>query len=182
MSQVSWDFAAWLLRLSRIKVEMKALLGKQAILVDEIAAKGFRLTSQRRILLDIIQQANGHLDAATLLQLARQQDPNIDRATVYRTLDLLKKLGLVDELDLMHLHGEKHYYEARPDRDHIHLACFECGKIKEFNSPTYERLKREISDENDFEIRVVRLEVGGRCGACCRGITGTNGVNAPAKN
>jgi Fur family ferric uptake transcriptional regulator len=134
--------------------------------MTELAAKGVRLTAQRRVIVEIIQSADEHLDAAALLDRARQKEPNLDRATVYRTLDLLKKLGLIDELDLMHLKGEKHFYEAKARRDHVHLACFECGRIEEFSSELFERLKHEISDRNHFEVRVVRLEVGGLCHAC----------------
>lgn len=118
------------------------------------------------MLLEIIRAANEHLDAATLLRLASERDASINRATVYRTLELLKKLRLVDELDLMHLNGEKHYYEARRARDHLHLACFRCGKIEEFGSSLFERLKQEIARERGFHIDVVRMEVGGRCGEC----------------
>ncbi len=135
-------------------------------LVEKFSAKGLRLTSQRRTLLEIIESSKEHLDAASLLKLALERDAGIDRATVYRTLDLLKKVRLVDELDLMHLNGEKHYYEARGDRDHIHLACFKCGKIEEFGSSLFERLKQEIARERGFNISVVRMEVGGRCNNC----------------
>jgi Fur family ferric uptake transcriptional regulator len=137
-------------------------------LVDEFASKGLRLTSQRRVLLEIIQSASTHLDAATLLKLATDRDAGVNRATVYRTLELLKKLGLVDELDLMHLNGEKHYYEIRSRRDHIHLACFECGKIAEFESSLFDRLKQEIAREQGFNIGVVRMEVGGKCSSCAK--------------
>src|SRR5271155_5202527 len=75
-------------------------------LLDEVAARGIRLTPQRRALIQVIQDAREHLDAGSLLERARQREPNIDRATVYRTLELLKKLRLIDELDLMHLNGE----------------------------------------------------------------------------
>jgi Fur family ferric uptake transcriptional regulator len=135
-------------------------------LVEEFAAKGLRMTAQRRALLEIIQSATSHLDAAALLRLARERDASIDRATVYRTLELLKKLRLVDELDLMHLNGEKHYYEVRGMRDHIHLACFQCGTITEVESPLFDRLKQEISGQYGFNITVVRMEVGGQCGNC----------------
>jgi Fur family transcriptional regulator, ferric uptake regulator len=145
---------------------MTAPFPKRRSLISEVVGRGFRLTSQRRTLLEIIQQADEHLDAATLLRLARERDATVDRATVYRTLGLLKRLRLVDELDLMHLNGEKHYYEAKRDGDHIHLACFECGSIQEFTSPVFERLKDEISHQNGFNIGVVRLEVGGRCRDC----------------
>jgi Fur family ferric uptake transcriptional regulator len=136
------------------------------ILLDELIAKGVRLTAQRRALIEVIQEAGSHLDAAALLRLARQREPRIDRATVYRTLDLLKQLRLIDELDLMHLEGEKHYYEVKTRRDHLHLACFCCGRIEEFSSPAFEGLKTQICEQTGFEIRVVRLEAGGVCRAC----------------
>src|SRR5580698_3286364 len=135
-------------------------------LLNAVEAQGVRLTAQRRALIETIQEATSHLDAISLLELARKRDPNIDRATVYRTIELLKRLGMVDELDLMHLNGEKHYYEVKTQKDHLHLACFECGAIEEFASPTFERLKREIAEKNDFEIQVMRLEVGGMCRRC----------------
>lgn len=139
---------------------------KRYDLLNEVEAQGVRLTAQRRALIEVIQEATSHLDAASLLELARRRDPKIDRATVYRTIELLKRLGMIDELDLMHLNGEKHYYEVKTQKDHLHLACFNCGEIEEFSSPTFERLKREISAMNDFDIQVMRLEVGGLCSAC----------------
>jgi Fur family ferric uptake transcriptional regulator len=135
-------------------------------LLDELVSKGIRLTAQRRAVVEVIQEASAHLDAGSLLELARQREPNIDRATVYRTIELLKKLRLIDELDLMHLEGEKHFYEVKTKRDHLHLACFRCGRIEEFTSPIFERLKAEIAKQAGFAIRVTRLEVGGTCRAC----------------
>ncbi|MGA7238130.1 MAG: transcriptional repressor [Bryobacteraceae bacterium] len=144
---------------------MKSPMERRALL-NELASKGIRLTAQRRALVETIQEANRHLDADSLLELARKREPNINRATVYRTIELLKKLRLVDELDLMHLEGEKHYYEVKTQRDHIHLACFSCGRIEEFINPIFERLKTQISQETGFRIRVARLEVGGACRTC----------------
>src|SRR5258707_1581761 len=135
-------------------------------LLEELAAKGVRLTAQRRAVVETIQDAGEHLDASALLTQARIREPNIDRATIYRTIDLLKKLRLIDELDLMHLEGEKHFYEVKTRRDHVHLACFRCGSIEEFTSPIFERLKAEITKQAGFAIRVTRLEVGGTCRAC----------------
>lgn len=141
---------------------------ERRILQQELMSKHVRLTAQRRLLIDIIQNAKRHLDAAALLKLARKRDPHVNRATVYRTLALLKKLSLIDELDLMHLEGEKHYYEVKTQSDHLHLACFRCGEIVEYASSTFERLKREIGDESGFRIAVTRLEVGGTCARCAR--------------
>jgi Fur family transcriptional regulator, ferric uptake regulator len=135
-------------------------------LMNELISRGVRITSQRRTLIGIIQDSPRHLDAAKLLAIAKERDPRIDRATVYRTIALLKDRGLIDELDLMHLEGEKHYYEAKTNRDHCHMACFGCGAILEYTSPMFERLKKDIAKQGDFQIKVVRLEVGGYCKRC----------------
>jgi Fur family ferric uptake transcriptional regulator len=137
-------------------------------LLQELTLRGIRITGQRKILIETIQVATQHLDAATLLRLARRRDEGINRATVYRTLELLKKLRLIDELDLMHLNGEKHFYEAKTNVDHVHLACFRCGRIEEYTSPLFEALKSEISLKRGFHLRVTRLEVGGQCRECCK--------------
>lgn len=135
-------------------------------LLEELAGRGVRMTEQRRLLVGIMQESRRHLDAATLLKLAKREDAAIDRATVYRTLALLKRLGLIDELDLMHLEGEKHYYEVKTNRDHCHVACFRCGAILEYASSSFERLKEDIARRSGFQIGVVRLEAGGLCKRC----------------
>ncbi|HTU42352.1 MAG TPA: Fur family transcriptional regulator [Candidatus Aquilonibacter sp.] len=135
-------------------------------LMKELAARGVRITEQRRVIVGIIQDSPRHLDAATLLGLARKQDPTIDRSTVYRTIAMLKNRGLIDELDLMHLEGEKHYYEVKTNHDHCHMACFRCGAIMEYTSSAFEKLKEDIAAQSGFQIRVVRLEVGGFCKKC----------------
>jgi Fur family transcriptional regulator, ferric uptake regulator len=135
-------------------------------LMKELSARAVRMTSQRRVLIGIIQDSPRHLDAARLLEIARKHDAGIDRATVYRTLALLKGHGLIDELDLMHIEGEKHFYEAKTNRDHCHMACFKCGAIMEYASASFEKLKAEMAAQSGFQIRVTRLEVGGFCKQC----------------
>jgi Fur family transcriptional regulator, ferric uptake regulator len=135
-------------------------------LMKELGERGVRMTNQRRLLVEIIQNSPRHLDAAGLLEVARKRDEDIDRATVYRTIALLKRHGLIDELDLMHIEGEKHYYEVKTSRDHCHMACFRCGAIMEYASPSFEKLKAEMAARSGFQIRVVRLEVGGVCRQC----------------
>jgi Fur family transcriptional regulator, ferric uptake regulator len=132
----------------------------------ELMSRGVRMTRQRRTILSVVETAQQHLDASQLLRKARRIDPDIDRVTVYRTLKLLKRHGLVDELDLMHLEGEKHFYERRPQRDHLHMACLRCGKILEFESNLFDRLKGQIQRECHFHILVTRLEIGGYCSQC----------------
>ncbi len=124
------------------------------------------MTRQRRVILGIVETATTHLDASQILLQAKGLDPNIDRVTVYRTLGLLKQHGMIDELDLMHVEGEKHFYERRPQRDHIHVTCLRCGKVVELESALFDRLKANIQREADVQIVVTRLEVGGYCADC----------------
>jgi Fe2+ or Zn2+ uptake regulation protein len=132
----------------------------------ELARRGKRLTRQRRTLLRIIDTAPEHLNVEVLLRQARRADPRLNRVTVYRTLELLKREGLVDELDLLHLRGHQHYYETRGARDHIHVACLGCGKVREVESALFDRLKAQVERDCDIKITVARTEIGGYCPKC----------------
>jgi Fur family ferric uptake transcriptional regulator len=132
----------------------------------ELAARGIRMTEQRRAILKVIETAKKHLDAGQILRQARRLNAAVDRSTVYRTLELLKRHRMVDELDLMHMDGEAHYYERKLARDHIHMACLRCGKITEFMSEIFDSLKQQLERDCRFSIVVARLEVGGYCSQC----------------
>jgi Fur family ferric uptake transcriptional regulator len=134
----------------------------------QLAERGVRMTEQRRAILSVVETAKKHLDAGQILRNAQKLDASVDRSTVYRTLQLLKRHGMIDELDLMHLKGEGHYYERKLDRGHIHMACLRCGKITEFVSERFDALKRQLEQECRFRIVVARLEVGGYCSGCRR--------------
>jgi Fur family transcriptional regulator, ferric uptake regulator len=135
----------------------------------ELRAHGLRMTRQRQVIAEVLQKAGEHLDAAEVLRRARQQMPGLHLATVYRALESLKRLGIIDELDLMHVNGTGHYYEARTDKDHMHFTCQRCGAVLEIQTPLFERLKGQIEGRHGLAIRVARLELGGLCGTCASG-------------
>jgi Fe2+ or Zn2+ uptake regulation protein len=128
--------------------------------------RGIRLTRQRRVILQVMDAAEKHLDVDQILDRAQKISPEVHLVTVYRTIDLLKKEGLIDELDLLHLRGDRHYYETHGPRDHIHVACLRCGKVREFESRLYEQLKDQIARDCDIQVTVSRTEVGGICNDC----------------
>lgn len=128
--------------------------------------RGIRLTRQRKILLDIIDQSGAHLDAERLYQLAKERDSKLNRVTVYRTLKLLKEGGLVDELDLMHYAGDQHYYETRMKQEHAHVICLKCGRVEEYFGEQLRSLRQQIQETLGFEIVAARTEVGGYCSHC----------------
>src|SRR5579872_510900 len=142
-----------------------------------LSRRGVRLTRQRRVLLDIMDQAEQHLTADAILERAQKIDPRVHRVTVYRTLEMLKSHGLLDELDLLHIHGHRHYYESHGPRDHIHVACLRCGKVREVESELFEQLKRQVERDTGIGITVARVEIGGYC-ENCRPKTATPGVSS----
>jgi len=131
-----------------------------------LGERGIRLTRQRRVILQVMDAAEQHLDVDQILERARKIDADVHLVTVYRTIDLLKKQGLIDELDLLHLRGDRHYYESHAPREHIHVACLRCGKVREFESALYDEMKRQIEQQLDMKIKISRTEVGGYCRSC----------------
>lgn len=131
-----------------------------------LKTRGVRLTRQRRILLELIDQSGQHLDAEQLYQRAKARDAKINRVTVYRTLKMLKEGQLVDELDLMHYEGDQHYYETRMKQEHAHVVCLGCGRVEEFYGEPLSRLRRQIAAHFGFQIVVARTEIGGYCSHC----------------
>lgn len=137
-----------------------------ASLVDRMRMGGIRVTGPRRAIARVLEEANEHLDVEQITDRAKKLDPSVHRATVYRTLGLFKALGLVDELDLLHMKGDRHFYEVRTGGDHAHLICTTCGKVLEPESSALEPWRRGLSDQTGFQLNYLRLEVGGTCPNC----------------
>jgi len=121
------------------------------------------VTAQRRLLLDTLREAKGHLDAKELYRRAIERDPRISLATVYRNLRLFKELELVEE---MHLDEARCYYELRRSDQHYHLVCKACGRVTEFDSPVVDTLVEEVESNSDFEVTRAVLYLEGHCRAC----------------
>ena len=122
-----------------------------------------RVTNQRTLLLDLIRKSNGHVDADVLYRKAREQNHRLSLSTVYRNLQLFKKMGLVDEY---HFAEEHHHYEAKPSTRHQHLICLKCGEIVEFNLPLDRQLKDEIGKQYGFEVSDIQVNLKGLCSKC----------------
>jgi Fur family ferric uptake transcriptional regulator len=127
---------------------------------------GIRLTRQRELLFDIIHNSHRHLNADQLFELAQERDKKINRVTVYRTLKVLKQEGLIDELDLMHVDGDQHYYETRLKRPHAHIVCLKCGVVQEYFGDPLAEMKQHVEKDFGFKIEVARTEIGGYCADC----------------
>ena len=130
-----------------------------------INVAGLRITSQRALILEVIRQGQGHLDADELYRRARERQPRLSLSTVYRTLQTLKKLGLVEEL---HFDEAHHHYEVKPSAEHHHLVCLDCGRVIEFNRPLSRYIKRNVPEAKDFDIIETEVRMSGYCAKCRR--------------
>jgi len=128
-----------------------------------------RRTEQRRLILGIIQQAKGHLDADEIYQQARQKSPDISLSTVYRSLQLFKKLELIEEHQF---DGMRRCYETTPQSKHHHLVCLGCGRIFEFKCSSAKRLKSRISREEGFKVTDAEVRLAGYCPDCQQRLSG----------
>ncbi|MBE9482181.1 MAG: transcriptional repressor, partial [Chloroflexi bacterium] len=88
--------------------------------------KGYRLTPQRKVILEILHQTDEHVTAENIYDRVRARLPRANKSTIYRTLELLKKLNLVAETNLG---GNSVYYHHIEQAHHHHLVCQECGAI-----------------------------------------------------
>jgi Fur family transcriptional regulator, ferric uptake regulator len=132
-----------------------------------LRAQGKRITGQRSLLLQIIEESQVHLDAEELYRRARRRDPRINLATVYRTVNLLKASGLVVPHYLTHDH-RREQFESRPSVEHYHFTCIRCGKVIEFESPLIEQLRAELKSEFGVEFTHDCLCFEGYCADCAR--------------
>ena len=130
-----------------------------------LRSRGLRATRQRLLVLDELDNSQEHLDAVSLHQRVRTHDNKIGLATVYRTLALLKDLGLVQE----HRLGEEHsHYEITRESQHFHFSCTSCGCVIEFEAPEVIQATLELQQKEGVKIDEVHLLVYGQCRDCQR--------------
>jgi Fur family ferric uptake transcriptional regulator len=124
---------------------------------------GLRLTSQRRLVLDVLQDSDKHLDAEALYERVKVRDADVSLATVYRTLAVLRDLGLVEE---HHLSPERSYYEAVQDGPHYHFTCKNCGKVIEFDTPLVTQVSQMLREREGVDVISAHLLLSGYCAQC----------------
>jgi len=128
-----------------------------------LSSSSQRVTSQRTLLLDLLHRSGGHLDADELYRRARTKNTRISLSTVYRNLQLFKRLGLIEE---RHFDEEHHHYEVKSGEEHQHLLCIRCGKVVEIDYPASRRFKANLRKKYDFDITGVEIHMTGLCSDC----------------
>ena len=124
---------------------------------------GMRATNQRALIMEIIRRGKGHLDADEIYRRAREKETRLSLSTVYRTLQMFKKAGLVEEL---HFNEDHHHYEVKPATEHHHLLCLGCGRVIEFSYPLSRYIKRNVPEAKGFDIADTEIRMTGYCPKC----------------
>ena len=127
-------------------------------LLSRCLAKNIRMTSQRQIIIQVIEESDDHPDVDQLYLRSVELDNTISIATVYRTVKLLEEAGLIERLEFGD--GRSRYEEA--GEHHEHLVDIETGEVHEFYNEELESLKTEIAREMGYDLIDHRLELYGK--------------------
>ena len=135
----------------------------RAVVERRLRSAQKRITPQRRLILDILVETEGHLDAHDIYERGRRLDERLSLSTVYRTLAVLKETGVVREL---YLDQDHHHYELDDKDEHSHLVCLECGRVIEVDSATFAEAAIAAGKAHGFEIASTQVELAGYCADC----------------
>lgn len=130
---------------------------------QSLISLGYRMTPQRIMILEAVQNANDHISAEEIYSRVRAIYPHLNISTVYRTLELLKNLQLVTETDLGE--GKVRYHSADKGHHH-HLVCQKCGSVLDLNESVFTELKNTLARNYNFTADLRHLAIFGKCANC----------------
>ncbi len=128
----------------------------------QLHTQGYRLTSQRNLILEAVRQAKAHLTPEQVYDRVHRRNPTISRATIYRTLDFLCEMRLIHAM----YWGGQMYYEIVGDEPHHHLICRDCGAIEQLDHALLEELIGAVQKQHRFNIDVDHIALFGLCRKC----------------
>ena len=134
-------------------------------IAGKLSEQGYRMTPQRLMILSAIENSDDHISAEEIYAQIVAKYPNVNISTVYRTLELLKRLGLVTETDLGE--GRVRYHPVEQGHHH-HLICRECGAIVDLDESLLAPLKSALLREYQFSADLRHLAILGRCVNCSK--------------
>lgn len=139
--------------------------GKKINIHEVLKEQGFKVTKQRLQIFREIMSKKGHFEIEDFVHRLKNKNIKVSRATVYRTLNILKDIGLINEVVKF---GNKTYYEVGTKEHHDHLICVSCGKFIEFHDDAIENIQDKVCKEFNFRPMHHRLEIYGVCENCSK--------------
>jgi Fur family ferric uptake transcriptional regulator len=134
-----------------------------ATILAALEGAGLRLTGPRRELAALLTEQTGHFTSADLVAETRRRRLGVGRATVFRTLEALESLGLVERIDLP---TGDHAYVACERPHHHHVVCSRCGRTSEIDDAGLNTVVHQIAKRTGYRVDVHRLELFGLCPEC----------------
>ncbi|MGA7936420.1 MAG: transcriptional repressor [Kovacikia sp.] len=137
----------------------------------ELNEKGWRLTPQRETILQVFQNLpkGNHLSAEDLYNTLKSEGEGISLSTIYRTLKLMARMGILRELELAE--GHKHYELNQPyPYHHHHLICIRCSKTIEFKSDTILKIGSKTAQKEGYHLLDCQLSIHAVCPSCQRSL------------
>jgi Fur family ferric uptake transcriptional regulator len=132
-------------------------------ITGRLSEKGYRLTPQRLMILSAIESSEDHISAEEIYAQVAAKYPHVNISTVYRTLELLKRLGMVYEIDL----GEGRIrYHAEGSGHHHHLVCQNCNRVIDIDESTLSSLRDILLRDYNFRAELRHVAIFGLCEDC----------------
>ena len=132
-------------------------------ITKKLSEQGYRLTPQRMLVLSAIENSDDHISAEEIYAQVIDRYSHVNISTIYRNLELLKRLGLVTETDLG---GGRVRYHPADKGHHHHLVCQECGRVIDLDESVLYPLKDILLREYQFSADMRHLAIFGRCKKC----------------
>jgi Fur family transcriptional regulator, ferric uptake regulator len=127
--------------------------------------QGLPVTQQREVVADVLFTSPDHLSVEEIEVKLKERGERIGKATIYRTMEILVRSGLVEEHDFgQGFKRYEHLFGQQPA--HAHLVCTHCGRVTEFRSAEVDRVQEQVSREHGFQPTRHKLEVYGLCAGC----------------
>jgi Fur family ferric uptake transcriptional regulator len=132
-------------------------------LVELIKERGFKLTTQRKAVLDAIALSRERFTSDDIFEKIHSEHPEIGLVTIYRTLNILSEAGLICEV---YTGKRRSYIMRRPSQHHHHLVCTHCGNVVDFEGCNLNKLEKQLQQDTGFDIESHLLEFSGCCRNC----------------
>ena len=146
-------------------------------IINRLSERGYRLTPQRLMILSAIEGSHDHISAEEIYAQVAAKYPHVNISTVYRTLELLKRLGMVYEINLGE--GRIRYHSERKGHHH-HLVCQNCGAVIDIDESKLSSLRDALLRDYNFRAELRHVAVFGLCEDCRKkSSTGGGKTNAP---
>ena len=132
--------------------------------IKTLKQKGLKLTPQRRLIIDALHETDAHLTAEEIITHVQARMPEVNKSTIYRTLELLEGAGCVFKSEL----GNHSIYHHAEEGHHHHLVCSKCGRTIDCDEDLFVPVERSLGEKYGFTVNFNHVVMSGLCQECQR--------------